>query len=254
AGTNVLGGVTLLTRMNNVTLTAGTQAVALVVNNAFENVANTLTLQTGAQVAQSFVYSGGGGADVVSINGPGAVGVNAVDIDRFGNNSLTVTGNPAVGPTVGGGLVFVSGDGNDNFTLSGAAVPGVYVDLENGTNVFNVLGSTVLGDMTLRGGAGTDTLSVIGSTIDGSLNAHLSSGTNAFTFDAASTVQGNLIYGGFGSNTVAIANEPGGSLQIRLAGGPATVNLSGIATPPGYVGSAILHLGLRPGPKSVMPP
>lgn len=255
SGPTFLSGTTLLTRVNTITLGAGFQAVALVVNNSFENVPSSLNLLSGAQVFGSLIYSGGTNTDRVSIDGPGAVGVHAVMLDRAGNNSLTLTGGSADDPTVGGGVTFVSGAGNDTFTMAGAAVGGtVYVDADNGTNVYNLTGSTALSDVIIRGGFGADLLSVLGTTIDGSLSVFLSSGTNTFTFDAVSTVQGNLSDTSYGSNVVTIDNQPGGALQLTFIGGPTTVDLSMIATPPGYFGSATIDFGVGPGPKTYLPP
>ena len=39
-----------------------------------------------------------------------------------------------------------------------------------------------------------------------------------------------------------------------LFGGPANVNLGGIATPPGYVGRAFINFGVGFGPKAYTPP
>lgn len=255
-GAVFLGGTTLLTRVNTITLNAGFQAAALVVNNSVEGITNTLNLMGGANVLGSLIYSGGTGADRVSVTGPGAVNVHLVDVDRAGgNNTLTLTGGTADNPTVGGGVTFISGDGSDVFTMASAAVGGtVYVDANSGTNVYNLTGSAALGDVIIRGGFGSDALSVLGTTVAGNLYAFLSTGTNTFTLDANSTVQGNLGDTSYGSNVITIANQPGGALRINLAGGPATVDLSGIATPPGYTGSAVIDFGVGPGPKTFAPP
>jgi filamentous hemagglutinin family protein len=132
--------------------------------------------------------------DIDTKQGQTDLDANVVDIKSGGvtvNGTVNFNGGRVEGGTISGG----AGDEIFNFN-AGSIANNLQIDAKDGTNTFNLKGTTFGAGVNLKGGIGSDTV-----TVDGANNTFAISGANNGSVRGA-TVSGIETYTGSGSDTV----------------------------------------------------
>src|SRR5262249_49039884 len=234
--------------LNSATMAAGFQANNLVVNNFNDTGTANVALAAGAAVSGNFTYSGGKSSDTVTVNGSVGGGLTVVDMN--GANSLTLGATASVGGNLG--LNFGAGDDTFNTTAGTTVFGSVNANLGEGNNVYGLNNAfSVFGDFSLRAGNGNNSVTFNGASINGNLDVVFGNGTDALPFTSGAVGLQTSCRAGSGTNTVTLSVQPSSIVQVFLAGGDSTVNLSGIAD---FTGSGTIDFGVGFGSKSYLPP
>lgn len=161
---------------------------------------------------------------------------------RTSNDNATV--NIVSGSNIAGNVTITTAGGDDNITLTAADGDGISVQgsvsINAGTNtlaggdVVSIGGEvpdvTTGGPVTIQGllnATAMNTLTLEESAVQGHALVRFDNATaNAFTLDALSVVEGNLVITGSNSaETVTVDGIVGGSMTANMLGGSDTVNI-----------------------------
>lgn len=241
-GSVTLTGVTL-GQLTSTNVTATSSSVYVgdeTTNDVLDDVGQTVINAAGND-DDNLVFGLGGG-DTISLGDGanvifGGTGVtdstDGADDITVGTGGSTIYGNAGndsitAGATGSGSTLSVFGGlGNDSVDTA-AFIGDVYVNLADGTDIFNDNNAAGAGSVTLLGGGGADTLDL--STATGSTTIYGGTGGTDST-DGADTITngtGNTtIYANAGNDTVTITAAASAAIQTFINGGLGNDNIGG---------------------------